>query len=82
MRIAITLLLPIALVLAMASCAPDPDPWASQYEEVSSQRDQAVEDRDTWLGIAAFSLGIAGVLLFVGAGLGSSARNKARKPDE
>ena len=82
MRTVIVLLLPIALVLALVSCAPDTDTWESHYQEISSQRDQAVEDKDTWLGIAAFSAGIAGVLFFVGAGLGSSARNKARKPDE
>jgi hypothetical protein len=82
MRTVIALLLPIALVLALPSCAPDPDPWESHYEEISSQRDEAVEDKDTWLGIAAFSAGIAGMLLFVGAGLGASARNKAGKPDE
>ena len=82
MRISIALLLPIALVLALASCAPDTDPLESSYQEISSQRDQAIEDKDTWLGIAAFSLGIAGVLLFVGAGLGSSTRNKVGKHDE
>ena len=78
----IVILLSCALLLGMASCTADTDTWESHYHEISSQRDQAVEDKDTWLGIAAFSAGIAGVLFFVGAGLGSSARNKARKPDE
>lgn len=81
MRTVVSVLLACVLGLALVSCS-DSDPWASRYEEVASQRDQAVEDKDTWLGISAFSLGIAGVLLFVGAGLGSSSRNKAGKHDE
>lgn len=82
MRTVVSVMLACVLGLALASCAPEGDPWASRYEEAASQRDQAVEDKDTWLGISAFSLGIAGLLLFVGAGLGSSARNKVGKHDE
>ena len=78
----IAVLLSCALLLGMASCTDESDTWESHYQEISSQRDQAVEDKDTWLGISAFSAGIAGLLLFVGAGMGSSARNKAGKHDE
>ena len=82
MKIIVVILFSCVLVLTLASCSQDSDPWASRYEDISSQRDQAIDDKDTWLGIAAFSAGIAGMLLFVGAGLGSSAKNKAGKHDE
>lgn len=70
-------LLSIPLALGLSACQEQADP---RIPELERQRDAALEKSGTWqvFGI----LGGIGVMLFVGAGLGSSARNKAGKQNE
>ena len=75
--IVFALLLAIPMALGLTACQEQADPRISELER---QRDAALEKSGTWqvFGI----LGGIGVMLFVGAGLGSSARNKAGKQNE
>ena len=70
-------LLSILLALGLSACQEQADP---RIPELERQRDAALEKSGNWqvFGI----LGGIGVMLFVGAGLGSSARNKAGKQNE
>ena len=70
-------LMSILLALGLSACQEQADP---RIPELERQRDAALEKSGTWqvFGI----LGGIGVMLFVGAGLGSSARNKAGKQNE
>ena len=70
-------LLSVLLALGLSACQEQADP---RIPELERQRDAAMDESGDWQVVGI--LGGIGVMLFVGAGLGSSARNKARKPDE
>lgn len=70
-------LLSVLLALGLSACQEQADP---RIPELERQRDAARDESGTWRVVGI--LGGVGVMLFVGAGLGSSARDKARKPDE
>ena len=70
-------LLSVLLALGLSACQDQSDP---RIPELERQRDAAIDESGDWQVVGI--LGGIGVMLFVGAGLGSSARNKARKPDE
>lgn len=70
-------LLSVLLALGLSACQEQADP---RIPELERQRDAAIDESGDWQVVGI--LGGIGVMLFVGAGLGSSARNKARKPDE
>ena len=70
-------LLSVLLALGLSACQEQADP---RIPELERQRDAAMDESGDWQMVGI--LGGIGVMLFVGAGLGSSARNKTRKPDE
>ena len=70
-------LMSILLALGLSACQEQADP---RIPELERQRDAALEKSGTWQVVGI--LGGIGVMLFVGAGLGSSARNKAGKQNE
>ena len=70
-------LLSSLLALGLSACQEQADP---RIPELERQRDAALEKSGTWQVVGI--LGGIGVMLFVGAGLGSSARNKAGKQNE
>lgn len=70
-------LLSVLLALGLSACQEQADP---RIPELERQRDAAIDESGDWQVVGI--LGGIGVMLFVGAGLGSSARNKARKLDE
>ena len=69
--------LALASALGLSACQEQADP---RIPELERQRDAALEKSGTWQVVG--TLGGIGVMLFVGAGLGSSARNKAGKQNE
>ena len=70
-------LLSVLLALGLSACQEQADP---RIPELERQRDAAMDESGDWQMVGI--LGGIGLMLFVGAGLGSSARNKVRKPDE
>lgn len=74
--IVFALLLAILMALGLTACQEQAD---SRIPELERQRDAAMEESDDWrmVGILA---GL-GVMLFVGAGLGSSAKRKSEGPN-
>ena len=70
-------LLSVLLALGLSACQEQADP---RIPELERQLDEAMDESGDWEAVGL--LGGIGVMLFVGAGLGSSARNKTRKPDE
>mgnify|MGYP003591683445 CR=1 FL=1 len=69
-------LLSCLLALGLSACQEQADP---RIPELERQRDAALEESDTWQMVGI--LGGIGVMLFVGAGLGSSARRKSGGSD-
>ena len=69
-------LLSVLLALGLTACQEQAD---SRIPELERQRDAAMEESDDWrmVGILA---GL-GVMLFVGAGLGSSTKRKSEGPN-
>ena len=70
-------LLSVLLALGLSACQEQADP---RIPELERQRDAAMDESGDWQVVGI--LGGIGVMLFVGAGMGSSARNKAGKHDE
>ncbi|HPT26862.1 MAG TPA: hypothetical protein PLZ95_10620 [Bryobacteraceae bacterium] len=68
------LLICIPLALGLSACQEQDDP---RIPELERQRDEAVEKSGRWRMVGI--LGGVGLLLFVGAGLGSSAKRKAEE---
>ena len=70
-------LLSVLLALGLSACQEQADP---RIPELERQLDAAMDESGDWQVVGI--LGGIGVMLFVGAGMGSSARNKAGKHDE
>ena len=70
-------LLSVLLALGLSACQEQADP---RIPELERQLDEAMDESGDWKVVGI--LGGIGVMLFVGAGMGSSARNKAGKHDE
>jgi len=75
--IVFALLLSISMALGLTACQEQQaDPRIPDLEQ---QRDAALEESDDWRTFAL--LAGLGVMLFVGAGLGSSAKRKSEDQD-
>jgi len=69
-------LLSILLALGLSACQEQADP---RIPELERQRDAAMDESGDWQMVGI--LGGIGVMLFVGAGLGSSAKRKSEDRD-